>query len=85
MRQTAMTLPIVATTTARRRCPVSPRRLRRFRGRRGRQDDGGRGGGGGRTRCRACMYVSFIQVARKLAMVEADLERAEERAEAGES
>jgi hypothetical protein len=31
------------------------------------------------------MYVSFIQVARKLAMVEADLERAEERAEAGES
>lgn len=31
------------------------------------------------------MCVSFIQVARKLAMVEADLERAEERAEAGES
>lgn len=27
----------------------------------------------------------FLQVARKLAMVEADLERAEERAEAGEA
>lgn len=29
--------------------------------------------------------VSVCQVARKLAMVEADLERAEERAESGES
>lgn len=29
--------------------------------------------------------MSVLQVARKLAMVEADLERAEERAEAGES
>lgn len=33
---------------------------------------------------RVCMY-RLQQVARKLAMVEADLERAEERAEAGES
>ena len=42
-----------------------------------------------------CLYVTplkalpnitdFVQVARKLAMVEADLERAEERAETGES
>jgi hypothetical protein len=31
------------------------------------------------------MFMSLMQVARKLAMVEADLERAEERAEAGES
>lgn len=31
------------------------------------------------------MSISLTQVARKLAMVEADLERAEERAEAGES
>ena len=29
--------------------------------------------------------TDFVQVARKLAMVEADLERAEERAETGES
>ena len=29
--------------------------------------------------------IDFVQVARKLAMVEADLERAEERAETGES
>lgn len=29
--------------------------------------------------------VWYLQVARKLAMVEADLERAEERAESGES
>ena len=29
--------------------------------------------------------TNFVQVARKLAMVEADLERAEERAETGES
>ncbi len=31
------------------------------------------------------VYYIFSQVARKLAMVEADLERAEERAETGES
>lgn len=31
------------------------------------------------------LIMSLTQVARKLAMVEADLERAEERAEAGES
>ena len=31
------------------------------------------------------IYILIVQVARKLAMVEADLERAEERAETGES
>ena len=31
------------------------------------------------------MTITYYQVARKLAMVEADLERAEERAETGES
>lgn len=33
----------------------------------------------------SCQTWSEFQVARKLAMVEADLERAEERAESGES
>lgn len=35
--------------------------------------------------CDVKRYVVVSQVARKLAMVEADLERAEERAETGES
>lgn len=35
--------------------------------------------------CRLLNIVWCLQVARKLAMVEADLERAEERAETGES
>lgn len=76
-----VTLPITATTG--RRCLAispppefseaarSPRRKRRRWWK--------------ATHVRNRMCVSFIQVARKLAMVEADLERAEERAEAGES